>query len=99
MDYIRMNNIGWTRSMVLDAVDSNYSALRDAVVDIHDMQTNDEQNTMATSELNGMGFNRADAEFGSSIALQILAGHILSERQLITCRKMMHKYASQVAVI
>lgn len=69
------------------------------IVAIYECQTKDEQATETTSHRNGIGFNGCDAEFGSSLAKQILSGRNLSTRQIEAARRMMSKYAGQLARI
>jgi hypothetical protein len=50
----------------------------------------------ATVVQNGAGFNAFDAGFGSSLAEQAIAGR-LSAKQVGAARKMLRKYARQIA--
>ena len=59
-------------------------------------QTPGEQAARVTAEQNGAGFNAFDAGFGSSLAEQAIAGR-LSAKQVGAARKMLRKYAKQIA--
>lgn len=70
--------------------------LEQALLNVYDNQTMDEQDAEVTSHANGVGFNGRDAEFGSSLAKQILAGRWLSRNQLAALGRMMPKYWRQL---
>lgn len=59
-------------------------------------QTPAEQNGHHTDELNGVGFNKIDAEILSSFAEHVNQGHNLSPRQLEVAYKRLPKYANQL---
>ena len=63
---------------------------------IWEYQTRQEQDTETTHELNGVGFSGRDADFGSRIATW--RGDI-TERMAGGAKKMMRKYAMQLAKI
>lgn len=67
-----------------------------ALVAIYRRQTADEQSSGHTVHSNGVGFSGADAEFGSSLAVQIMQGRSLSMRQIAYARKIAAKYAKQL---
>jgi len=77
-------------------LDSNDRAVERAMVVLFERQTADEQASNTTSHKNGRGFNGLDANFGSSLARQVMAGRRLSPKQLQYARKMAHKYAGQL---
>lgn len=60
------------KEWVLAQLDSSQRNVELAVVAIFNRQTSDEQATNSTNNLNSMGFNGTDAEFGSSLAKSIL---------------------------
>lgn len=82
-----------------------------ALVALYERQTADEQASGDTSHKNGKGFNCFDAELGSSFAKQIVEqkelvraynnpeGKRLSPKQRAVARKMLIKYAGQLAGI
>lgn len=77
-------------------LDSNDKAVMRALVVLYNRQTADEQQSHVTSHLNGRGFNGYDANFGTDLAKQVMAGRGLSVRQLAAARKMCKKYARQL---
>ena len=69
------------------------------LIAIYNYQTSDEKSSGETKELNGMGFNGADAFILSKFAQQYLEKKWLSEKQLEIARKKMSKYARQLVEI
>ena len=80
-----------------------------AILRIFEKQTSQEQASQMTVEDNGVGFSGRDAEFGSSLAKQILAwirnkqnnipnryDFPLSDRQVQYAQRFMAKYAGQI---
>ncbi len=67
-----------------------------SIVAIFCKQTQSEQTSETTKELNGVGFNGADAEILSSFAKHINNGRKLSEKQIALARRKMVKYARQL---
>jgi len=70
-------------------------ALR-AALRICQQQTDEEQNTRATLESNGVGFTAFDAEFVTSVVQQHLEGKRLTKKQSDALRRIMPKYAGQL---
>lgn len=101
--------MNWTTESILNLIDTDDRAVIRGLKAIYHRQTQDEQNTDSTNHLNGMGFNGRDAAFGSSLAKQIIHWEQnpqsrryptpLSRSQLIAARKMMRKYAGQLAKV
>ena len=89
----------WNKDTILALIEKSDTAVCRAVLAIYDRQTADEQATAATADSNGIGFNGADAGFGSSLAKQYAERGTLSPRQIACARKMMRKYAGQLAEI
>lgn len=78
------------------------------ILAIYARQTTDEKSSQTTKYTNGMGFNGRDAAILSSFAKQILSWQAtenprfrqpLSEKQFNLARRMMPKYAGQLAKI
>jgi len=88
-----------TAESIKALLDANDRAVMRALVALYERQTADEQANAHTSHLNGMGFNGYDAEFGTSLAKQVIRGCILSPRQIAAGRKMCKKYARQLAEV
>lgn len=72
-------------------------ALLRAVKMIYDRQTQTEQATSTTRELNGVGFNGSDAGYFSWVAQTFRVS--MPNRVAIKCKFRMKKYAKQLAEI
>jgi SWI/SNF-related matrix-associated actin-dependent regulator 1 of chromatin subfamily A len=70
-----------------------------AILFLYARQTADEQTAESTHHQNAMGFNGLDAQFGSSLAKQLLANRTLSQKQLVAAEKMLRKYKRQLSVM
>ena len=70
-----------------------------ALLFIYDKQETEEQEYEHTHYANGVGFNKADAEFGSSLARQYRERGFLSPKQMGFVRKLIRKYAGQIVEI
>ena len=84
---------------------SHQKALEKACLVIYDFQTNSEKLSHETKELNDLGFNGKDADFGTAMAqriLQMRAGQsqysTLSPKMYAALHRMLKKYARQLAV-
>ena len=73
--------------------------LERGVVAIYSMQTEDEKANGITTHLNGVGFSAYHSPFMSSLARRILKGWHLSIAQSAAARKIMPRYAKQLAAI
>ena len=73
--------------------------LERAVLAIYKRQTSAEQQSEATQLRNCVGFNAFDAQLASYLAKWLLAGRRLSGKWLERARRMMPKYAGQLADI
>lgn len=62
-------------------------------------QTEDEREAGSTTHHNGVGFNGVDAPFCTSLAEQFKVRGSLSPKQIAALRKIMPKYAAQLAAI
>jgi len=69
------------------------------LIAIYQCQTEDEQATDSTRNINGIGFSAYDAEFLSSVARQVMTTRSVSVKQLGFVRKNMIKYAGQLVRI
>jgi hypothetical protein len=94
-----MNKQKWTKDKIQELLETNDTMVVRSVLKLYEFQTLDEQDLGTASKRNGMGFNRIDAEFLSSIAEWILSGKKLSYKQLTLSRKMILKYSAQLAKI
>lgn len=89
----------WNKENITALLEKSDNAVRRGVVVIYDRQTSDEKDQERTKHFNARGFNGMDAEFGTSIAKQILAGRNLSPKQISAARKFLRKYAGQLALV
>jgi hypothetical protein len=83
---------------------NNPKAVYRALVVLYERQTEDEKSDETTKHDNGRGFNYRDAKFGSDLAQKCLRPDPrypcpLSVNQLGAARRMLHKYAGQLARI
>jgi hypothetical protein len=89
----------WTKETIIDLLAKSDKAVNRAVLAIYEGQTSDEQASETTQHSNGIGFNAYDARRGSYYAEYIGRRGSLSGRHLEIARKMMRKYAGQLASI
>lgn len=66
------------------------------LVIVYRNQTTDEQMSELTVHSNGIGFNKADSPFMSSIADRVLSGLPISKKQYEMVRQIIQKYSGQV---
>lgn len=90
----------WTKERVQELLKVNDKAVARAILALYARQTAGEQAGEQTDVENGVGFNKIDAPFLSSIAkaLPRYNGH-MTARQLTTARKMLPKYWRQLCEI
>lgn len=74
-------------------------AVEQAIVRIHDRQTREEKAVMATTHLNGIGFQACDARRGTYWARLILSGRRLFSDRMPKARAMVIKYRAQLTVL
>jgi len=88
-----------TKEFIIEKLVTDQRWLMRGIAAIYEKQTYDEQQSEATKEDNGVGFNGIDAYILSSFAKQIKAGRTLSTKQLAIAQKKMPKYARQLLSI
>jgi len=88
-----------TKEFIKEKLVTDQRWLMRGITAIYEKQTYDEQQSEATKEDNGVGFNGIDAYILSSFAKQIKAGRTLSIKQLAIAQKKMLKYARQLLFI
>lgn len=90
----------WTKEDIQELLRVNDKAVARAITALYERQTAAEQADGETSVANGVGFNKIDAPFLTSIAkaLPRYNGH-MTERQLKVARKMLPKYWRQLVEI
>ena len=89
----------WTKDEIKQKLTTDTRWVIRGLLAIYDRQTADEKAVGATVEDNGVGFNGADAEIPSSIAMNYKTRNFISPRQLEIVQKKMVKYAGQLAKI
>ncbi len=92
----------WDKDTVRALLANNAQAVYKALICLYNRKTADEQQSEDTKHLNGRGFNARDAQFGSSLAQQCINPdkryrNPLSPNQLAAARRMLNKYAGQLA--
>ncbi len=85
------------RAEILEALATNPRAVERALVLLYARQTSDEQSAQMTKHTNGRGFNSVDARFLSDLARKVQKGWKLSGPQMEWARKLLPKYAGQLA--
>ena len=88
-----------TKEFIKEKLITDQRWLMRGITAIYEKQSYDEQQSEATKEDNGVGFNSIDACILSSFAKQIKAGRTLSTKQLAIAQKKMPKYARQLLSI
>ena len=93
----------WTVDKVKHLLTANNKMVERSLLVLYSRQTMDERAAQATGHPNGMGLNKVDAEFLSSLAEWIKKsrypeGRRLTAKQLVYARKRIMKYAKQLTV-
>lgn len=74
-------------------------AVERALLNLYALQTESERYEGDVKETNGVGFNRYDAEFLSSLAEHLQKKGYLTPRQLVYARERILKYSGQLCKI
>ena len=88
-----------TKESIQTLLATNDRAIARALVVLFERQTEDEQEAHETRHTNHRGFNHADAKEGTRMARVVLNGRPLSTQSMERARKMLMKYAGQLARI
>lgn len=96
MSYKTLKTIKEKEQFIRQQLQTNDNWVMRALVSIWNKQTEDEKQVKDTKHHNGVGFNGRDAEFLSSLAERVNAGHALSFRQMAAVRKSIVKYSGQL---
>lgn len=100
-----MANVVWTKELVRERLLANDENVWRGTVMLYRRQTRSEQEHGQARERNGVGFNKRDARFMTSLAEQIIRNknrgyrYLLTERQTEYARRIIWKYAGQLAKI
>ncbi len=89
----------WNTEIIREKISTNDNWLFRGIVAIHSFQTADEKSCKETVHRNRRGFNKADAKLLSSFAEILECGGRFTESMLITARKRMMKYVTQLTRI
>ena len=79
-----------------ELVRTNDRALIKSILVIYERQTDEEKYSGQTTEHNGRGFGKIDAEFFTQIVVQLKHGYPLTDRQMAVARNKMPKYWRQL---
>jgi hypothetical protein len=85
-----------TKEYIKQQLSSNPSWAIRALVKIYERQTLDEQCSGQTKEHNNVGFSGVDSVILSSFATQVLAGRVLSQKQMTLLYKKIPRYHRQI---
>ena len=89
----------WTPDEIRENIQKDDKWLARSILAIYQKQTADEQSSQRTKHENGVGFNRVDAKFMSSLALFFQVNGYFSPKQKAIARKKIVKYKNQLALI
>ena len=95
--------MAWTKDQIRKGLEENDLWVVRGIERLYSFQTQEEQASEGTRELNGLGFNSTDAQILSSFAKQIERWRSnpryatpLSHAQMTLARKKIMKYAGQL---
>ncbi|RWI35518.1 hypothetical protein [Mesorhizobium sp.] len=95
-----MDTMIWTKETIQELIRTNDKAVAKAILALYARQTESERSTEHTQVENGMGFNRLDAPFLTSIAKALPRyGNHMTPRQIAKARPMLLKYWRQLLEI
>lgn len=86
----------WSEAEIKELIQTNDKVLYKALKKLYECQTEDEKAGRHTNEQNGMGFNKFDAEFLSSVSEFLIKTGFLTDKQKVVVRKKMVKYNKQL---
>lgn len=88
-----------TQDTICRQLDASREAVEAALCAIYDRQTAEEKAFGQTIASNGVGFNRFDSEFCTSLVQQLKRGKSLTPRQLAPARLKMKRYWRQLLTV
>lgn len=100
--------VNWTVEQMKKTIEQSDLTVCRALVVLYKLQEQDEKDSKATSHKNGVGFNKMDAEFCSSLAKQCIkkwdaSGNaddiVLTPKQIQYGREKIMKYAKQLCEV
>lgn len=99
------SDLAWNKEKIREALLAKDENVWSATVMLYRKQTASEQEHSESTQRNGVGFNKRDARFMTSLAEQIIRNkqrgyrYLLSEKQTEYARRIIWKYAGQLAKI
>lgn len=91
--------MSWTRRQIVNLIEKDDRAVNNGILQLYSFQTDDEKSENRTKHLNNMGFNCADAKYGTYLARWIKSGRRLSGKHLQEARALCIKYSRQLTEI
>ncbi len=89
----------WNRHNIRELLSTNFKACRRALIVLYERQNADEQFALRTKHDNDRGFNQPDARRASILARKALLPVLFEPHEVIEARKLLMKYAGQLARI
>ena len=89
----------WSVGEIRSKLETDDEWVLKGLLAVHSRQTVDEQAMYGTKHINGMGFNKFDANFLTSLAVNYKKYGSLTRDQIFYCRKAMIKYSKQITRI
>lgn len=86
----------WSEEEIKSLVQTNDKVLYGALKKLYEQQTVDEKWSGETRNTNGVGFNKVDSKFLSSVAEFLLARGYLTDKQKYVTRRRLVKYNKQL---
>ena len=94
-----VNKKVWSKAEIKELLMTNDKAVARGLVALYNCQTDNEQFGECTTESNGVGFNKFDAELMTNMAKWYIAKGFLTSKQIAIVRKKIVKYAGQLTAI
>lgn len=94
----RDSSVPWTRSRVINLIETRDEAAVRALLVVYRNQTAAEKSSHAATETNGVGFGQFDAEILTSFAEFYQRAGFLSAKQMQILKKKIVRYWKQVLV-
>lgn len=97
--YLYFTNQRQWRQYLQELLARNDLAVEKAVVAIYRNQTDEERQCLESMERNKRGFDKRDCNYFSCLAMDILNGHTLTDKELAYSRYKMKRYWKQLMQI
>jgi len=96
MKKIEVKGVTYTKEVIQGLLRTDVKWIERSVVILYGFQTEEEQQSEDTIEMNGQGFNGRDGQILTSFGKQLTMGRHLSVKQLDICKKLLPKYWGQI---